>query len=247
MIGASNSFKTALSLLRVRHWVKNLFVFLPAFFAGQILQLEVLIETCIAVVSFCLVSSAVYIVNDIRDIDEDKAHPQKSKRAIASGLIKTEQAVLISVVLVLVSFSLLAMASTSALIVLVGYFVINMLYSFGLKNIVVLDLILIAVGFLLRVYAGGIISDIPVSGWLLIMVFLISIFMGLAKRRDDAMLFKNTQLPIRRNIERYNIRFIDIGMVLVSGILIVAYVMYSISPELENRIDSEYAFMTSFL
>jgi len=241
----SLSIQNFLHLLRPRHWVKNLFVFIPAFFAAEILNIPVFYEALLVFVSFCMISSTVYIINDIRDREQDKLHPEKSKRPIASGNIHWKNALIVAFLLCVFGFFTAFSLNTSTFEVLLVYLAINILYSFWLKHLVVVNLVIIGAGFLLRIYAGGVASDIPISFWLLIMVFLISIFMGLAKRRDDVLLYQKTGLEIRKNIKGYNLKFIETSLSILAGVIVVTYIMYTLSPELKDRIDSSYIHITS--
>lgn len=243
---SSFSVQSILNLLRASHWVKNLFIFIPAFFAAKILNFTVFYQALMTFVSFCLVSSAVYIINDIRDIKQDRLHPEKSNRYIASGKISRNNALIVAFLLGVSGLFCVASLNISTFAVLLIYLAINILYSFWLKHLVIVDLVIIGFGFLLRIYAGGTASGIPISDWLSIMVFLISIFMGLAKRRDDVLLHQRTKLEIRKNIKGYNLKFIDSSMSMLAGVVVVSYIMYTMSPELKERIGSSYIYLTSF-
>jgi len=179
------------------------------------------------------------------DQDEDKLHPEKSNRPIASGEISTKVALVYAILLAGLSFTIAYTLNFNVVVILLVYLCINLLYSTVLKNFVIVDLVIIGIGFLLRIYAGGLATEIPISDWLSIMVFLISLFMALAKRRDDALLYQKTKLDVRKNIKFYNLQFIDSTLSMLAGVVIVAYIMYSMSPALKERVGSEYIFMTS--
>lgn len=232
--------------MRPYHWIKNLVVFVPAFFAARILESEVLVGTSLAFICFCLVASGVYIINDIGDRKEDKLHPIKSLRPIASGDISIANAVIMAVLLLVIGFAISLTQGQLLSLILAIYFIVNLLYTFALKHVVIVDITIIAVGFLLRVYAGGVINDIPISYWLLLMIFLLSLFMGFAKRRDDAILLREKNIQVRKNIIHYEIPFIDISMSVMAAVIIVCYIMYSVSPEIRLRTGSEHVYVTSF-
>lgn len=238
--------KLAIKLLRPHHWIKNLVVFIPAFFAARILDQEVLISNIIAFLSFSLVASAVYIFNDIGDKEDDKLHPEKSKRPIASGAITQPTAIAIALVLLVAGTALGVMLNAQFLGLIAAYFCMNLLYTFALKHMVIVDITVIAIGFLLRIWAGGIINDIPISYWLLLMIFLLSLFMGFAKRRDDALLLRDKQIKARKNIVHYDIPFINVSMSVMAAVIIVCYIMYSVSPEIRERTGSQHVYITSF-
>ncbi|EMR04652.1 UbiA prenyltransferase family protein [Cesiribacter andamanensis] len=122
---------------------------------------------------------------------------------------------------------------------------INLAYSYGLKNVALLDLFIIAFGFMLRVVAGGVLADVPISRWLVIMVFLLALFLALAKRRDDLLLFKKSGQQLRRSVKHYNLEFLGSCLTLLSGIIMVAYIMYTVSEEVIQRLQTENLYMTS--
>ncbi len=221
-------------------------VFIPAFFAARIMETDTLVSNPLAFLSFSLVASAVYVFNDIGDAEEDKAHPEKSKRPIASGLIHKPIAIMIGLVLLAAGTSLGITLNVDFLMILGAYFLMNILYTFALKHMVIVDITIIAIGFLLRIWAGGEINDIPISYWLLLMIFLLSLFMGLAKRRDDAILLRDEQIHARKNIKHYDIPFIELSMGVMAAVIIVCYIMYSVSPEIRLRTGSEHVYITSF-
>lgn len=221
-------------------------VFVPAFFSAHILEQNVLLTTLQAFACFCMVASGVYVINDIGDRKDDALHPKKSKRPIASGAIGLTMAVIIAVVLLLGGFALSTPLGQWFSLILLIYFLINLLYTFVLKHVVIVDITVIAIGFLLRIYSGGVINDIPISYWLLLMIFLLSLFMGFAKRRDDALLLKEKNIKARKNIVHYDIPFIDVSMSVMAAVIIVCYIMYSVSPEIRERTGSEHVYLTSF-
>lgn len=179
------------------------------------------------------------------DIEQDKLHPKKSQRPIASGKIGSKGAVALALFLAITALTSSYLFHLGTIWILSFYLCINLLYSFGLKNVLILDLVIIGIGFLLRIYAGGMTADIPISNWLSIMVFLISVFMGLAKRRDDILILENTNILVRKNIEEYSIKFIEQSMTMIGAVIVVAYIMYTLSPEIKKNISSEYLFITS--
>ena len=242
----SNTIFSFVQLLRVPHWLKNLYVFVPVFFAGEIMNAEVLTESLIAFSSFCLVASSIYIINDFKDRKEDQLHPEKQNRPLASGAINPAFALGISGLLAVMSFAIAWMGNIYLLEVIGAYFIINLAYSLALKHVALVDITIIAIGFLLRVFAGGVVSDIPISYWLVIMIFLLSLFMGFAKRRDDVLLHQNQKIKARKNIEDYSQSFIEISMSVMAAVIIVAYIMYTVSPEIRERTGSDYVYITSF-
>jgi decaprenyl-phosphate phosphoribosyltransferase len=241
------SFSTISQLLRFRHYIKNVVVFMPAFFAGTITDDGALLDLLWVFVSFCLTASAVYIMNDVRDRDFDKLHARKSKRPIASGKVKPKPALFLGAILLAIGLGIAFWSSQTIGLLVLSYFVINILYTFFLKNVALVDLAFIAGGFILRVFSGGECSQVEVSSWLVIMLFLMSLFMGLAKRREDALLLEEKDIETRLNAKSYDLRFVDAAMSVIASVIIVAYILYSVSPEVELRTSSEYVYITSFL
>lgn len=236
--------KVWLTQLRVSHWVKNLYLFVPAFFAGALTE-QLLPDLAVALACFCLVASSIYIINDLLDRGVDKAHNLKSMRPIAAGKIAGNTGVVVAVFLAASGLGLGWWLGQTFFLILLSYLVMNLLYSAGLKNIFLLDITLIAVGFLLRVFAGGVVADVPISDWLIVMVFLLSLFIALAKRRDDAELYEKDGILARKNIKSYNLRFIDTALAVMASVIVVAYIMYSMTEEVVERAGSQYVFVTS--
>jgi 4-hydroxybenzoate polyprenyltransferase len=234
-----------INLLRVKQWAKNLFLFIPLFFAGELFDLNKIIQTGLGFVAFSLVASSIYILNDYRDIEADQAHPEKSKRPLASGAVQKSTAISILFICAIAGVSLAYMLNTKFLFIVCIYFIMNLFYSFGLKHISILDIMIIAVGFVLRVKAGGAVTDTYVTQWLTIMVFLLALFMAIAKRRDDILLAMRTHKEVRKSAKSYNLDFISACLALISAVAIVAYIMYTISPEVANRFDTHRLYYTS--
>lgn len=231
-----------LSLLRIKHWMKNTFVFLPVFFAGKI---GLVFSTHVAFVflSFCLAASSIYILNDIIDVEEDRNHPLKRFRPIASGFFSKNTAAIILAVLVFLFFTSLTFIEHARWYVL-GYFLLNILYSFLLKKISIVDVSCISIGFVLRVIAGGEEAQVFVSNWMIIMVFLLTISLAFAKRRDDLVIDVQKD-SLRKSLSGYSIAFLDIAKSISFSITLISYVLYSISPEVIARIGSDKLYFTS--
>ncbi len=236
-----------LKLLRPKDWAKNLFLFLPLIFSGFSGTTNNLLQLVIGFFAFSFVASSIYIINDYRDIEDDRKHPVKYKRPLASGVISRQAAVLIVILLTIAGFTLSYFADKSLLFmaVLTFYFLMNLAYSFGAKNISILDIMIIAAGFVLRVKAGGLIAHINLSLWLNLMVFLLSLFMAIAKRRDDILLKMETGTDMRKSIKGYNLDFLNTMLGLFSAIIIVTYIMYCVSPFTIERLGTYQLYYTS--
>ena len=233
-----------LKLLRPGQWAKNLFLFIPPFFAGEMLHSTLLLKLLVAFVCFSGVASAIYILNDYRDIESDRMHPEKRQRPLASGAVAPPIALTIMCVLAIGGLGVAYYLSTSFFVVLLLYFGMNVGYSLGLKHISILDIMMIAFGFLLRTVAGGFVVDIPISQWLVIMIFLLALFLALAKRRDDLTVGQTSGKLMRKSVENYNIEYVNACLTVLAGIIIVSYLMYTISDDVVNRL-GEYLYFTS--
>ncbi|TAH26160.1 MAG: prenyltransferase [Cytophagales bacterium] len=234
-----------LKLIRPHQWVKNLFIFVPAFFAHNLFDVNTLIPLILGFVSFSAVASSIYILNDYKDIATDKLHPEKRKRPLASGLASPSIALTLMVVLVFFGFGVSSMLPRMFSFILLLYFILNIGYSLGLKNISILDVLIVAFGFLLRAVSGGIVISIAISQWLIIMVFLLAIFLAIAKRRDDVKMYLLSGKSMRKSIAEYNLEFVNTSLSMLCGVIIVAYLMYTLSPDVQTRMNSDNIYLTT--
>jgi 4-hydroxybenzoate polyprenyltransferase len=234
-------------LLRPKDWAKNLFLFIPSFFAGQFFPFPTIVVMTAGFVAFCSFASSIYIINDYRDVEDDLKHPVKSKRPLASGKVKKPAAIVICIFLLVLGVLLAYLADHSFqfLFILGIYFFLNLAYSFGLKDIAILDILILATGFVLRVKSGAIIAQVDTSEWLIIMTFLLSLFMAIAKRRDDLLLKGTTGTDMRKSMSGYNLDFLDTMLGLFSAIIIVAYVNYTVSETTIFRLGTYRLYYTS--
>lgn len=237
--------KHFVALIRLKHWVKNLFVFIPGFFAGVLFDQHNLILLITGFFCFSFVASGIYIVNDYRDIEVDRNHPEKCKRPLACGAVSVPVAFTIAVVLFVNGLGLAWFINPYFFGIIILYLVINLGYSLGLKNISILDIMLVASGFLLRTIAGGVIIDVELSNWLLIMVFLGALFIALAKRLDDLLVSEASGTISRKTVKHYNLNFIYSGITMISGVSMVSYIMYTISDEVTQRLHSKHLYFTA--
>lgn len=242
--------KDIIRLIRPKQWIKNLFVFIPVFFGGALFDYQALLNVAIAFVTFSFAASSIYCFNDLRDVADDRLHPEKCKRPIASGAVSTGQAYAIMATMIVGSLLLTLllppkrMAGLAAIVSC--YFVLNLLYSIKLKQYAIIDVCIVAMGFVLRILAGGMASGIVLSHWIVLMTFLLTLFLSFAKRRDDVVRMQKTGVAPRKNTHRYNLTFINEAINLTGAITIVCYIMYTVSPEVVNRFDTQYLYLTSF-
>jgi decaprenyl-phosphate phosphoribosyltransferase len=236
-----------IKLLRPKDWAKNLFLFLPVFFGGKIFDIPRIEHLIQAFFAFCFVASTVYIVNDYRDIEDDKKHPKKRLRPLASGQVNPGAALAIAGLLIIAGFTLAWFADPKfRFISILGfYFLMNMGYSLGLKNIPILDILIVAIGFSLRVKGGGYVAAIDVSPWLNLMVLLLALFMAIAKRRDDILLKLETGTDMRKAVKGYNVDFLNTMLAMFSAIIIMTYIMYCVSPVTTYHLGTYHLYYTS--
>jgi decaprenyl-phosphate phosphoribosyltransferase len=236
-----------LKLLRPKDWAKNLFLFVPSFFAGHIFTLSKIELLLTGFVAFSCIASSVYIINDYRDIENDRKHPKKRLRPLASGKVKPSHAIVICILLIIAGSVLAYFANPSFgfLMVLAVYFCMNIAYSFGLKNIAILDMLILAAGFVMRVKSGAIIIKVDSSDWLIIMTFLLALFMAIAKRRDDLLLQQTSGTEMRKSMSGYNMQFLDTMLGLFGAIIIVAYISYTVAPRTIIRLGTYRLYYSS--
>ncbi|MCX7738190.1 MAG: decaprenyl-phosphate phosphoribosyltransferase [Hydrogenothermaceae bacterium] len=232
-----------MELIRVKQWIKNLFVFTPLFFSFHF-HPELFLKNVVAFLIFSLAASSVYIFNDIKDVEEDRKHPVKRYRPLASGRIKVKHSVVLMVFLLLTSLITSFILDYRLFLVLTIYVLINILYSTKLKHISIIDLIVIAVGFDLRLLAGSITASISLSNWIVVITFLLAVFLAASKRREDFLLYLNSN-KVRRNIDRYNLEFLNATMVFMASVIVVSYIMYTVSDSVVKRYNTDKLYLTS--
>lgn len=195
--------KNIIRLLRPQQWIKNLFILVPLFFGGALFDLHALLQGLVAVLAFSLAASSVYCYNDIVDADADRQHPVKCRRPVASGAISPRQAYgLMALMLALAAVVTLLIDGRNMLyvqLVIAFYYVLNMAYCSRLKQYAIIDVCIVAFGFVLRLLAGGLATEIELSKWIVLMTFLITLFMSFAKRRDDVLRMNETGQAPRKN------------------------------------------------
>lgn len=237
-------FNEILKLLRPHQYIKNLFVFAPLFFSFNFV-LDDVINTFIVFILFSLIASSIYVLNDYMDIEEDKQHPKKKFRPLASGKVSKNSAKILFLLLSVISLISAYFLNTNLFLVLIIYFILNVAYSLKLKHITIVDIFIIATGFVLRLFAGASVTENQLSMWIIILTFLLALFLAVAKRRDDVVLASQGK-ETRKNIDGYNLEFVNAVMVFMSGVIVVAYILYTVSEEVIRRLNSEYLYLTSF-
>ncbi len=218
-------FKDYIKLIRVKHYIKNTIIFFPLFFGKGLFNLEGIKGAFAGFICMCLMSSAIYIFNDLRDVEKDKKHQTKKNRPIASGRIKKTNAfILMGVCFAMAVFLSYYLLDIRSFMCLIAYAMINVLYSLGLKNIQIIDITILAAGYVIRIILGGIITGVVISRWLYLVVVAGSLYMGLGKRRNE---LKN-QSGTREVLAHYNISFLDKNMYVCVALANVFYALWTL-------------------
>lgn len=232
-----------LRLLRPHQWVKNGFVVAPLFFTPEILSLASLQMVGLGVLAFCLMASAVYILNDYMDREADRLHPTKCYRPLAAGTVAEPLALATMVVLAIAALALGWSLSVGFFQILLLYVGVNLLYSYVLKQVSIVDVMLVALGYVLRIYAGAELIGKSASVWIIVCTGLVSLFIALAKRRDDIV--KNLASSHRQSLKGYTLPFLDtaIGMMLAG--LLISYLIYTTEPEAMQHYGTTKLYLTT--
>lgn len=226
-----NKTRDLLRLIRPHQYLKNLFIFAPVLFAARLTEAQLLLTSLAAFCSFSLVASAVYVFNDLRDLEADRAHPVKRGRPLASGAVSPSEARALIVGLLAAGLGLSFLLLPAATLVWTGvYILLNLAYSLGLKHVSLLDVTFIALGFVLRLFVGAAATGIELSVWITLTTFLLALFLALAKRRDDELIFLRTGQRMRQAGAGYNLEFINASLSIMAAVVVVAYTMYTLTP-----------------
>lgn len=240
--------KSILRLTRPKQWIKNMFVFIPMFFGGELFDLHSVWLAVLTFFAFSLVASSIYCYNDIVDVDADRHHPVKCLRPIASGEVSIRLGYILMTLTFCLGIVVLLLlppeVMSPVMAVIVFYYVLNLAYCSKLKQFAILDVCIVAFGFVLRILAGGFACELALSNWIVIMTFLLTLFMSFAKRRDDVLRMNSTGEAPRKNTVRYNLTFINQAITITASVTLVCYIMYCVSPEVTGRFDTPYLYLT---
>lgn len=224
--------KDYIKLIRVKHWIKNILIFLPIFFSRNLGNAEKIIDVIIGFISFSLVASSIYIINDIKDVEKDKKHPVKKDRPLASGKISIKNAIILSVVLLVIALAVLVFGCIKYNANLIGgmfflslYFALNLVYSMGLKDKPIIDIAILASGFVIRVLFGGAIIKVNISSWLFLTIFAVAFYLGLGKRRNEYIKHQNKET--RNVLKYYNSEFLNKNMNMCLSLAVCFYALWA--------------------
>ena len=238
-----------IKLLRPLQWLKNVFVFAPIFFSTNLLKPDFFWPTLVIFASFCLISSSIYCFNDLKDAEADRQHPKKCKRPIASGKVSVMGGYTMMLLCTIGALALIPLAHSEnthyLYAIVIGYWLMNIAYCLKLKQYAILDVSIIAIGFVMRVLVGGVTTDIYISHWLVMMTFLVTLFLAFTKRNDDYRIYEQTGTKPRVSITGYNKTFINEATAIIASVTLVCYIMYTMSPEVIHRLGTRYVYLTS--
>lgn len=220
-------FKEILISMRPKQWYKNLVIFIGIVFSINLLNLNLWIDSISAFIIFCIISGSIYILNDIIDLEKDKNHPKKKKRPIASGLLKVSPALTCAIILICLALTGAYLLNLQFFMASVAFFILMLVYSVFLKEIIIVDIMVISVGFVLRAVAGALAIGVLVSPWLIICAFLLALFLALGKRRHELVLLKENASNHRKILGEYSTEMLDQMINITTSALIMSYSLYT--------------------
>lgn len=238
---------TIFSLLRIKSWVKNGFLLLPAVFSLHLFTPGVLSSLCIGFLAFSLSCSFVYIINDIQDRERDQLHPRKKLRPIASGKVSVRSSLFAALVCLSIALFLAysVLSSVAFTLLMLGYVAVNVGYSFGLKNIPLLELIVVSVNFVLRVLAGCVILKETPSHWILVVTFFMSLFLVVVKRKSELLQLNMQATAHRKSLASYTLSFLNVLIYISATVTLTAYLLYSMDPVVIHSLGSSNVLYSS--
>ena len=232
-------------LARPGHWIKNLFVFAALLFSREVAHPHAIALAAVAFAAFCLASSAIYALNDVLDRKEDARHPVKRQRPVASGATSVGAAVALGVLLMMAAVAVAMTLPCPFLLTVVAYLVVTLAYIGGLKRIAVLDVLLIALGFVIRAYAGGVAIGVEVSPWLILCTLTLALFLGFAKRKSERVTLGESAAETRLiEWQAYDDQTLDHMMTVSAALAIAAYMLYTVSPDVKTHVVRPWMFLT---
>jgi len=219
--------KSLILAMRPKQWTKNLLIFAALIFGERLFHLSDSLIVLIIFILFCLLTSSIYIINDLMDYEQDRLHPEKKKRPIASGKLSKRRAIIFAVFLALLSLTLARLINVKGFLVFLIYFILNLFYSFRLKRLVILDVLCISLSFVIRAAAGAFVIDVVMSPWLVVCTFLLSLFMAVGKRRGEMILLDKESVNHRQVLSLYNVILLNQMISVVTSSILIAYSLYT--------------------
>lgn len=239
-----NTLKLIWVSSRPRQWIKNLFLLAALLFSKNLFNYSLAWKAFLGFFLFCLLTGSIYILNDILDIKEDRRHPQKKNRPLPSGKLKVSTAFIFTLFTLVLSFGLSFYLDTTFGLVLLGYLILNLVYTKSLKHVVILDVFCIAAGFLLRVIAGAVLINVEMSTWLLICTLLLALFLGFSKRRHELVILGTESVNHRRVLAKYSLHFLDMMIGTLTASTVMSYALYTMSDETMRKFNTDKLILT---
>jgi len=234
--------RTYFDLFRIKHWIKNLIVFFPAFFGGVLFNQSNLFQLSISFFYFSLAASTVYLFNDLIDYNQDKLHPKKKERPISSGKISVRNSIIILIVMYITLILGSFIIDESVIVITIIYVFMNILYTLFIKEIPIIELFIVAIGFVLRILLGAFTVEVVPSKWIIIVAFFIALYLIVTKRRGE---FLNTNFSARKVLKQYNIEFLNSLMYITLTLSLISYLMYTLEVNVSERYHSDYIYITT--
>lgn len=245
MVGtSSNKIITLIRALRMYQWTKNLLLFAALIFARELGNRELLTLACMAFAAFCLAASATYLFNDLRDIENDRAHPKKKNRPLASGALKVGEAWVLIVLLAAGAIGIGYAVSIPFLLTLLIYMAMTLSYTLALKNLIIIDVMVVALGFVIRAMAGAVAIDIEFSQWLVVCTLFLALFLALGKRRHEITLLEDGASEHREVLFHYSVQYLDQLILIVAGGAIITYTIYTCSQDVIDKLGTDNLYLT---
>jgi len=241
---AAGKVGALLASMRPHQWTKNVFVFAALIFAHQLGRGEAVLRVCAAFALFCALSGSVYLLNDLVDLEKDRAHPRKRLRPIASGQVSPILAGVLACAVAALALAGAFLLSGAFGSVAALFLAMNVLYSYYLKRIVILDVMAIALGFVLRAVAGAAVIEVEISPWLILCTSLLALFLGFCKRRNELTLLQSGAVAHRAILSEYSVSFLDQMIAVVTASTVIAYAFYTMSPDVQGKLHTRYLGLT---
>ncbi|WP_262302170.1 decaprenyl-phosphate phosphoribosyltransferase [Segatella hominis] len=242
----SKGLSALMRLIRPKQWIKNGFIFMPLFFGGELFNTGALLAGVIAFFAYSFAASSIYCFNDIYDVEADRRHPVKCHRPIASGAVSVKQAYGLMILMLALSIGCSSLLDGwETMDIILFYWCLNLGYCAKFKQYAIIDVCIVAFGFVLRLLAGGVATGVVLSKWIVLMTFLITLFMSFAKRRDDVIRMEKTGEAPRKNTSRYNLTFINQAITITASVTLVCYIMYTVSPEVLEHFHTDKLYLTT--
>lgn len=240
------ALKFFLISLRPKQWVKNVFIFAPMIFSLHMFQAAYIWRSLLAFLLFSLVTGCMYVFNDVLDREKDRLHPVKRERPIAAHCLNVRWALALALTLLAVVLLLIAGFNREFLLITLSYVALNVCYSFFLKRVIIIDIMVIALGFVLRVMIGGAVNAVALYPWILISTFLLAIFLALIKRRQELLKIQDLhpEQVTRKTLESYNIGMLDQMISIATATTLISYIMYVLSPDVQQKFHTNNLFYT---